>query len=112
MSPPPNYLRVYRKRSSLTQADIAFLMKLPDYSNISRYEKGQREPSIEFLLVYQILFNTTVESFFEPQSGILRPALQEQIKLLLANLKSVNTTDPRIKFLEEVLIRINQMNQS
>lgn len=112
MSPPPNYLRVYRKRSSLTQADIAFLMKLPDYSNISRYEKGQREPSIEFLLVYHLLFSTTVESFFEPQSGSLLPGLQKQIKQLLGNLRSANATDPRIKFLEEVLIRINQMNHS
>lgn len=109
---PPNYLRVYRKRSSLTQADIAFLMKLPDYSNISRYEKGQREPSIEFLLVYHLLFNTSVESFFEPQSGIMLPGLQKQIELLLNNLRSQNTTDPRIKFLEEALIRINQMNHS
>lgn len=112
MSPPPNYLRVYRKRSSLTQADIAFLMKLPDYSNISRYEKGQREPSVEFLLVYHILFNTSVESFFEPQSGMILTDLQRQIELLLNNLKSTNAADPRIKFLEEVIIRINQMNHS
>lgn len=112
MSPPPNYLRVYRKRSSLTQADIAFLMKLPDYSNISRYEKGQREPSVEFLLVYHLLFNASVESFFEPQIGIILPALREQIERLLNNLKSTNATDPRIKSLEEALIRINQMNHS
>lgn len=112
MSPPPNYLRVYRKRSSLTQADIAFLMKLPDYSNISRYEKGQREPSIEFLLVYHLLFNASVESFFVPQSGMILSDLQHQIELLLSNHRSANATDPRIKFLEEVLIRINQMNHS
>lgn len=110
MSPPPNYLRAYRKRSSLTQADIAFLMKLPDYSNISRYEKGQREPNVEFLLVYHLLFNTSVESFFEPQSGIMLPGLQKQIEILLANLRGINMSDPRIKSLEEALIRINQIN--
>ncbi|MEZ4927904.1 MAG: helix-turn-helix transcriptional regulator [Saprospiraceae bacterium] len=110
MSPPPNYLRAHRKRSSLTQADIAFLMKLPDYSNISRYEKGQREPSVEFLLVYHLLFNTTVESFFETQSGIILPGLVEQVQQLIDNLKKEKPHDPRIKFLKGALIRINQTN--
>ncbi len=108
MSPPINFLRIYRKRSPLTQADIAFLMKLPDYSNISRYEKGQRSPGIEFLLVYHHLFNTSVESFFEPQSEIILSGLREQIEALVNELKNENdpNNDTRINFLEEVLIRL------
>lgn len=85
-------------------------MKLPDYSNISRYEKGQREPSVEFLLVYHHLFNTPVESFFEPESRIILFGLREQIEILINNLKSEKSNDPRIKFLEDVIIRINQAN--
>lgn len=83
-------------------------MKLPDYSNISRYEKGQRSPSIELLLVYHILFATSVESFFEPQSEIIRPCLRERIETLTNNLKNENepNNDTRIKFLEEALIRL------
>jgi transcriptional regulator with XRE-family HTH domain len=108
MSPPINFLRIYRKRSPLTQADIAFLMKLSDYSNISRYEKGQRSPSMEFLLVYHILFATSIESFFEPQSEIIRSGLLERIEALIIDLK--NQSDPnnetRIEFLEKVLIRL------
>lgn len=108
MSPPINFLRIYRKRSPLTQADIAFLMKLPDYSNISRYEKGQREPSVEFLLVYHHLFNARVESFFEPHSEIIRSDLRGQIGILVIDLKNENNPDngTKIKFLEEALIRL------
>lgn len=108
MSPPINYLRIYRKRSPLTQADIAFLMKLSDYSNISRYEKGQRAASIEFLLTYYLLFAASIESFFEPQSEIIRSSLQERIGALVVDLKKENDSnnDTRIKFLEEVLIRL------
>lgn len=108
MSPPINFLRIYRKRSPLTQADIAFLRKLPDYSNISRYEKGQREPSIEFLFTYHFLFATSIESFFEPQAEIIRSELVERIGLLINDLKNENepNNDTRIKFLEQVLIRL------
>ena len=108
MSPPINFLRIYRKRSPLTQADIALLMNLPDYSNISRYEKGQRSPSIELLLAYHFLFATSIESFFEPQSEIIRSDLRERIEPLINDLKKEEdkTNNTRIKFLEEVLIRL------
>lgn len=99
---------MYRKRSPLTQADIAFLMKLSDYSNISRYEKGQREPSVEFLLVYHHLFNTSVESFFKPHSETIRSCLAERIIVLVTDLKNESDLDngTKIKFLKDALIRL------
>jgi transcriptional regulator with XRE-family HTH domain len=109
MSPPINFLRIYRKRSPLTQSDIAYLLELPDYSSISRYEKSQRTPSIELLLVYHHLFNTSIEIFFEPQSYETLPVLVERIEHLISDLKKqddVQNHTSRIKFLEEVLIRL------
>ena len=111
MSHPPNFLRLHRKRSPLTQADIAYLMKLPDYSNISRSEKGQRTPSVELMLVYHHLFDTTLESFFEPQSESLLESLLEQIALLTNDLKKANDLPKnasRIKFLEQIFIRLTK----
>ena len=109
MSPPPNFLRLHRKRSPLTQADIAYLIQLSDYSNISRYEKGQRAPNIELLLVYHHLFATSIESFFEPQSEIVQFSLVERIEHLLNDLKKEDNNSknaPRIRFLEEVFTRL------
>lgn len=106
---PINFLRMYRKRSPLTQADIAFLMGLTDYSNISRCEKGQRAPSIELLLVYHLLFDTSIESFFDHHSVNARADLVNRIQGLIANLKK-EQSDPksavRVRFLEEVITRI------
>lgn len=106
MSHPPNYLRVYRKRSPLTQSDIMFLLKLTDCSNISRSEKGQRTPSIELLLVYHFLFATSIESFFEPQSEIILTSLLERIEHLANDLKKEGDANLRIKFLEQTIIRL------
>ena len=109
MSPPINFLRLYRKRSPLTQSDIAYLLGLPDDSNISRYEKGQREPGIEFLLVYHLLFNATIESFFEYQSAEVRANLLQRIEALNIGLRKDGNNAKhlsKIKFLEQVISRL------
>lgn len=90
MSSPPNYLRVYRKRSGLSQEDIAYLMNLPDYSNISRYEKGLRSPTTELLLTYHHLFEIHIEDFYEQESEIVRVALIQKINVLIVELKKEN----------------------
>ncbi|MBK6545795.1 MAG: helix-turn-helix transcriptional regulator [Saprospiraceae bacterium] len=110
MSIIPNYTRVYRKRTPLQQEEVAFLLNKPDTSNISRYEKGQREPTNEILLVYHHLFDTPIESFLEPESWIVKERLLHRIKELINALNKEeqitlkNTS--KIKFLEKVIIRL------
>lgn len=106
----PNYLRLYRKKSPLTQSDIAFLLQLPDYSNISRCEKGHRVPNIDLLIAYHYLFKTPIESFFELQSNEILVSLKQRMELLIKELKESSATipyGPRIKFLEEALASLN-----
>ncbi len=106
----PNYLRLYRKKSPLTQSDIAFLLQLPDYSNISRYEKGHSVPNIDLLITYHYLFKTPIESFFELQSNEIVVSLKERIELLIKELKESALAvhnGPRIKFLEETLLSLS-----
>ena len=109
MSNHPNFLRLFRKRSPLSQEDVAFLMGFPDISNVSRYEKSQRAPSIEFLLVYHHLFNTPIESFFEHHSEGVILELSSKIDDLIFELNKENDSvknGPRINFLEEALNRL------
>ena len=110
MSHPSNYLRMYRKKSPLTQSDMGFLIGLKEISNISRYEKGQRQPTIEFLLNYHHIFELSIESFYEPQSELIKEHLTERIQMLIIEVKKSNNTlknTPRIKFLEQIIIRLN-----
>lgn len=104
----PNLLRIHRKRSPLTQADIAYFIGSSDYSNISRYEKGQRSPTIEFLLVYHHLFNTSIEVFFEHHSNTVQSRLlegiNEYISKLIANPAVKNKA--KVEFLDQVLKRL------
>lgn len=100
---------MYRKRSRLTQSDVAFIMNLSDYSNLSRCEKGQRIPSIEMILVYHILFGAPLETLFEKQKLTLHTDILTRIKRLLEDLRpkdKVPKIAARISFLESVLNRL------
>jgi transcriptional regulator with XRE-family HTH domain len=105
-----NYLQMHRKRSYLTQKDIAFLLNLDDHTNLSRYEKGLRSPNIETLLTYHILFDISIESFFPRQKQSVYVQVVERMGLLLLKLKArdkIPKTRCQISFLESTLTRLN-----
>lgn len=105
-----NYLRWHRKRSQLTQADIGFIMQLPDYSNISRAEKGVRGPSIEMLIVYHLLFDVSIESIVEREKRELRDMISRRMLLRLEELRLLPPDEKlaaRISFLATALTRLS-----
>ena len=109
MDPSPNYLRFFRKKTPLKQSDIAFLLDMPEYSSVSRYEKGKRAPPIDFLLTYHFLFNVPIEEFFLPDSKTQLPKLIEQINLLILRLKEKEPQEEyilRIQCLESTIKRL------
>ena len=104
-----NNLRVNRKQSQLTQSDLAYIMALSDYSNISHWENGYKKPNVEVLIIYNLLFNIPIESLFDRLKNELKDVIRERIKQLLHQLKNISADTKvasRIAFLESVLIRI------
>ncbi len=102
-------LRMSRKQSQLNQADLAFLLGLSDYSNISRWEQGRRIPSIEMLIAYHLLFGIEIEKLFERKMEEICKMLVERIRMLLANLRMLKSSQKvtgRILFLESALVRL------
>ncbi|MBS1683207.1 MAG: helix-turn-helix transcriptional regulator [Bacteroidetes bacterium] len=104
-----SYLRQHRKRSPLTQNDIAFIMHLSDFANVCRWEKGLRQPTIEAIIIYHLLFGFPIETLFETQKHELGKNTAERMKLLIAQLKVEKSTPKvksRITFLESALTRL------
>jgi transcriptional regulator with XRE-family HTH domain len=109
MDIPQNYLGVYRKKSTLTQTDIACVMHLPDYSSVSRWENNLRKPNIQAILVYHLLFNIPIEELFARQKFDLIPVIAKNISERIAELKQMpsdSSTPARIAFLESVFTRL------
>ena len=104
-----NFLRLVRKRTKLTQIDIATILKIPDFANISRWEQGQKIPGVEILLAYHLLFDIPVESLFEQQrcklKKLLIPRIQEHIQYL-KTLEHDHKVERRIDSLISILNRL------
>lgn len=102
-------MRGFRKRTDITQSDIGFLMNLPDYSKISRWEQGETKPTIEVLFVYHFLFDVPLNVLFERQMYGIHDYLVNRIRLLIQKLKQAEPDEKvnsRIAFLEAALTRL------
>src|SRR5713226_2588747 len=85
-----NYLRTYRKRSGLTQREVAFLLGCRNGAQVSRYEKRRRVPPLGMALACEAAFGVPVSELF---AGIREIAGKEIGKRLLA-LKLKLETNP------------------
>ena len=68
-----NYLRTYRKRSGLSQREVAFLVGCRNGAQVSRYEKRRRLPPLRTALACEAAFGVPVSVLF---AG-LREAVRE-----------------------------------
>ena len=85
-----NYLRTYRKRSGLTQRDVAFLVGCRNGAQVSRYEKRRRLPPLRTALACEAAFGVPVSVLF---AG-LREAAGQAVGERLGALKSRLETNP------------------
>lgn len=60
----PSYLKAYRQRSGLSQAEVARLLGFGAPVSISRYENFQRVPHLEAALALELLFDASVGDLF------------------------------------------------
>lgn len=106
-----NYLRMHRKKAGLAQSDIAYIAALNDHSNVSRWENGTREPGLDTLLVYGILFGVPIEAFFERQREGLVTRTRNLVAERSAELRQMpadRKLNARVAFMEAVFKRLAQ----
>lgn len=104
-----NYMRMHRKKARLSQSDIAHLASLSDHSNVSRWENGTREPSLETLIVYNLLFDTPIELIFKRQKEELEAHICGRIASRIEALRAMPQNRKigyRIAYLELVFNRL------
>ncbi len=59
-----NYLRTYRKRSGLSQAEIAYLVGCKSRGQISQYERRNSMPPLRTALALQATLNVPVSDLY------------------------------------------------
>ncbi|MFZ6016828.1 MAG: helix-turn-helix transcriptional regulator [Nitrospirota bacterium] len=104
----PNYLKTYRKCAGLSQDEIAFLLGCKSGTKISRYEHFKRQPSINTVFKYSVIFKTPPEELF---SGIYQETESEIFKRVKLLIKKLDSDEPdkktiaKIEFLRAILER-------
>lgn len=108
-------LRMYRKRARLIQEDIAYLIAMPDYANVSRMENGLREPSLELLFLYHLLFEMPLNGLFGNLADSIKNKVIERISLRITELNA-HPPHPKIAerlgFLEHALVKLTSSTKS
>ena len=60
----PNYLRAYRKRAGLSQADVARLLGTRSGTKVSRYERWSRQAPLRTAFAYEVIFGVSARELF------------------------------------------------
>jgi transcriptional regulator with XRE-family HTH domain len=72
----PNYLVANRKRLSLSQDEVAFLLGTQSGETVSRYERAGRLPSLETALAFEAIFQKPIREIF---SGVYKEIEREVV---------------------------------
>lgn len=104
-----NHLRSYRKRTDLTQYDIAMLLQWKGNTLVSRSEKGFRSPSLEMVVIYHLLFDTPLDDLIANHIEVYKEQLIQRIPNLIEDIKRIDGSkneQSRIEFLNSVIVRL------
>jgi transcriptional regulator with XRE-family HTH domain len=88
----PNYLLANRKRLSLSQAEVAFLLRVKDGTKMCRYERFQRTPSLETALAFEVIFGRPVSELF---GGLYQEAEAEVAQRAKAIVEKIGKSDAK-----------------
>jgi len=81
-----NYLKMYRKRSGLTQSEVAFLLGCENGSKVSRYERQSRVPHLKTLLAYKTIFGVSLGHLYSGTYFKISEEVKQRARKLLDTL--------------------------
>ena len=87
-----NHLRGHRKRSALSQDEIAFLLGVESGAKICRYERFLHNPSLITTIALEVIFQKAVRELFPGLYRQVSERVVARVKVLAKKLKSANST--------------------
>src|SRR5437867_11664479 len=89
----PNYLRKYRKRTGLSQEEVAFLSGCQAGVKFSRYERFLRQPTLENALACEIAFGVPVRLLFAGTYQKVERLVLTRARMLAQRLATAGVTE-------------------
>ena len=76
------YLRALRRKSALSQEDVAYLLGAITGTRISRHETGACVPPLEVVLAYEVIFGVVIAQIYEDQSAEIADRVRKRARKL------------------------------
>jgi transcriptional regulator with XRE-family HTH domain len=102
------YLRTFRRRSGVTQAELAFLLGAEDGTLVSRYERLTRKPNLRTALGLQAVFGVSAEHLVPGIYAEVDRSVTRRARLLSRQLERHSDsarTERKLRFLLSVMAR-------
>lgn len=101
-----NYLHTFRRKSYLTQRDIALLLGIKSGTSIARFEHNTRLPNIRMLFALMVIFNVSAEELFPALYAQVQEETQKRIQIFVrkaTNPDRSRKVEHKLNFLKEVI---------
>lgn len=111
--PLPNLLVSHRKRAALSQEEMAFLLGTLGGSQISRYERFTRGPSLEIVLAYEVIFGKPASRLFTGLCKEIRERVLGRARVLVHKVRRRKPSPEntrKIKVLESIIQKYSSNN--
>ena len=109
MKPLPNYLQTQRKRFSLSQEEVGFLLGIAGMNKgnkVSRDENFAREPSLQDALAYEAIYGRPVRELFAGLYQQVKQDVTARAKIL--NFRKLPKPDARK---QQAIIQLAEQGQ-
>jgi DNA-binding XRE family transcriptional regulator len=100
--PLKNYLLTYRKRTGLSQDELAFLLGIGSGTTVSKHETGARKPLLKAALSYEIILGESACELFAGWYLELALAIRSRAAKLRARLAAAPATPANIQKLKAI----------
>lgn len=84
--PLPNYLRTHRKKTGLSQQELAILMGYDGTDQISRHEQFSSLPPIAAAVAYEVIYRVPIAELFPGLSNRVEQDVERRIAVLKKSL--------------------------
>ena len=88
-----SYLRYHRKRSGLSQREIAQLLGYPDQEPVSRHERSRSIPPLIIALSYQAIFRVPIAELFPGPCETTKRKIEERLAKMEHDLQQRSAKD-------------------
>jgi hypothetical protein len=80
--PLPNYLVSHRKRSALSQKEVAFLLGIHGAARVCRHERFSLDPGLQTAIAYEAIYHRPIGELFPGLVEKVRNDVRARVKIL------------------------------